>query len=79
MERHELQLEGMTCNACSATIKSELHSRPDVSCVETDWQDGTVTFVVPDSAAEATVEEELATLGYDVVGHTLLRSDRVSR
>lgn len=79
MEHYELQLDGMTCNACSAVIKSELQTRPDVSCVETDRRTGKVTFIIPDSTAETTVEANLEMLGYEVVNQTLLKRDEVSR
>jgi copper chaperone CopZ len=70
MEHHKLQIEGMTCNACSAVIKSKLGSLPDVSCVRTDWQAGTVQFVTPDSATELSVERTIEDLGYAILEHT---------
>ena len=70
MEHHKLQIEGMTCKACGATIKTRIQSLPDVSCVETDWQAGTVGFVTPDSATEISIERKIEDLGYVITEHS---------
>lgn len=64
MEHRRLQIEGMTCKACGATIKRRLQSLPDVSCVNMDWEAGTVEFLTPDSATEIGAERTVESLGY---------------
>lgn len=70
MEHYKLQIEGMSCKACGAIIKTRVQSLPEMSCVETDWQAGTVQFVSPDSPIETNVEQEIEDLGYVITEYS---------
>lgn len=49
--------------------QSNIQALPDVSGVNSDWQDGTVTFITLDATSEITVEREIESLGYVVTEH----------
>jgi copper chaperone len=64
----ELNVRGMTCNHCKASVEGALGELPGVSRVTVDLASGKVT-VIYDAAhiGEAQLKQTVEEIGYDVV------------
>ncbi|WP_227378352.1 heavy-metal-associated domain-containing protein [Haladaptatus halobius] len=70
MEKHELQVNGIDCIACTQLIEQKLKKIEGVNKVATDLEDGIVTITVNDSETGSFVEYIVKDIGYDVLSHT---------
>lgn len=62
----ELQVEGMTCTNCAATVRRRLE-KDSLQDIFVDFATGSVTFTNPTALTVAEITEHIEDLGYQVV------------
>jgi copper chaperone len=68
METITLQVGGMTCGGCTASISRALQAKPGVIAVNASLDSGTVEVQVQDNAIDRTgVEAAVEAAGFDVI------------
>jgi copper chaperone CopZ len=66
MGSYTLQVDGMSCTGCEASVTSEAQSLGQVSQVEADCTAGTVEFTATDASDVSDVVRVIEALGYPV-------------
>lgn len=68
MESYTLQVDGMSCTGCEASVTSEAQSLGNVTEVEASSETGTVEFKTTDASGVSDVARVIEGLGYLVTG-----------
>ncbi|HHT9124337.1 MAG TPA: heavy-metal-associated domain-containing protein [Candidatus Brocadiia bacterium] len=66
LETVHLDVKGMTCDACSSKIKSELAKLPEVKESNIDWKKGTADVKVTQGSNHKALGEAVKRSGFEV-------------
>jgi copper chaperone CopZ len=61
---HTYRVEGMTCNSCTAKVKSELLKLPDVTAAEVQLPAPQATITMKQHISEKVLQEAIAKAGH---------------